>query len=588
MASPPAEDSNDEKALRRSTVLERVSEGIAALDSDLRYTYVNDRAEQILDTDRKQLLGQYVWDVFPETKGTVAEEALEAAMETQEQRTFERYNSALDQWFEVRVYPDESGLSLYFADITDRKTSEKELARTNRRLTALIENTSQAVYLKDREGRYQLVNEAAAELFGLAPEEVVGKRDEELFDVGSAARIRRIDEQILEDEAADSHETTRFIDGDEHVFLSNKYPYYNEEGDVAGIMGIDREVTERTRRQRALERSRQRLQSLFKKLPDAVIIHDADGNVIDVNDQTIDDLGYSRTELLSMNVTDVEVGVEPEELQEIWAEMDVGDRDKGQGRHRRKDGSTFPVEVWVDKTRIGGEEQLIALSRDVTARIQREKELRRKNDRLDEFAGIVAHDLRNPLSIAQGRTTIAAAQVEGDGGASDDLRVAQKALGRMEDIISDTLVLARRGDAVESPEPVPVAEIVGRCWNLVETGGASLVVADKCTVEGDPDRLRHVFENLFRNAVEHGGAGVTVRVGRADDATLYVEDDGPGIPPGRRENVFEPGRTSREEGTGFGLAIVERIAEAHGWEVTLTEAEGGGARFEFTGVEILS
>ena len=587
MASPSAEDPNEE-ALRRRTVLERVSEGIAALDSDLRYTYVNDRAEQILDARREQLIGQHVWNAFPKSKGTIAQEAFEAAMETQEQQSYERYNSALDRWFEVRVYPDESGLSLYFADITDRKTSETELARTNRRLTALIENTSQAVYLKDCEGRYRFVNEAAAELFGLEPEEVVGKRDEDLFDVGSAARIRRIDEQILEDEAADSHETTRFIDGDEHVFLSNKYPYYDENGDIVGIMGIDREVTERKRRQRALERSRQRLQSLFKKLPDAIVIHDADGNVIDVNDQTIDDLGYTRGELLSMNVTDFEVGVAPEELRETWAEMNVGDRDKGQGRYRRKDGSTFPVEVWVDKTRIGGEEQFIALSRDVTARVQREKELRRKNDRLDEFAGIVAHDLRNPLSIAQGRMTIAAAQVEGGGGVSDDLRVAQKALGRMEDIISDTLVLARRGDAVESPEPIPVAEIVGRCWNMVETGDASLVVVDKCTIEGDPDRLRHVFENLLRNAVEHGGAGVTVRVGRAGEATLYVEDDGPGIPPERRENGFEPGRTSREEGTGFGLAIVERIAEAHDWEVTLTEAEGGGARFEFTGVEILS
>ena len=587
MASPSAEDPNEE-ALRRGTVLERVSEGIAALDSDLRYTYVNDRAEQILDARREQLIGQHVWNAFPKSKGTVAQEAFEAAMETQEQQSYERYNSALDRWFEVRVYPDESGLSLYFADITDRKTSETELARTNRRLTALIENTSQAVYLKDCEGRYRFVNKAAAELFGLEPEEVVGKRDEDLFDVGSAARIRRIDEQILEDEAADSHETTRFIDGDEHVFLSNKYPYYDEDGDIVGIMGIDREVTERKRRQRALERSRQRLQSLFKKLPDAIVIHDADGNVIDVNDQTIDDLGYTRGELLSMNVTDFEVGVAPEELRETWAEMNVGDRNKGQGRHRRKDGSTFPVEVWVDKTRIGGEEQFIALSRDVTARVQREKELRRKNDRLDEFAGIVAHDLRNPLSIAQGRTTIAAAQVEGGGGVSDDLRVAQKALDRMEDIISDTLVLARRGDAVESPEPIPVAEIVGRCWNMVETGDASLVVVDKCTIEGDPDRLRHVFENLLRNAVEHGGAGVTVRVGRAGEATLYVEDDGPGIPAERRENGFEPGRTSREEGTGFGLAIVERIAEAHDWEVTLTEAEGGGARFEFTGVEILS
>lgn len=78
---------------------------------------------------------------------------------------------------------------------------------------------------------------------------------------------------------------------------------------------------------------------------------------------------------------------------------------------------------------------------------------------------------------------------------------------------------------------------------------------------------------------------MTVRVGRADDQTLYVEDTGPGIPPAVGSEVFDPGYTSADNGTGFGLTIVNRITQAHGWEVTLESSPEGGARFLFSGVD---
>ena len=103
------------------------------------------------------------------------------------------------------------------------------------------------------------------------------------------------------------------------------------------------------------------------------------------------------------------------------------------------------------------------------------------------------------------------------------------------------------------------------------------------TVESDRSRLTELFENLCRNAIEHGGEGVTVTVG-ATQAGFFIADDGPGIPDGERRAVFESGYSTTADGTGFGLAIVSRIAEAHGWTVTATESESGGARFEFAGV----
>jgi signal transduction histidine kinase len=151
----------------------------------------------------------------------------------------------------------------------------------------------------------------------------------------------------------------------------------------------------------------------------------------------------------------------------------------------------------------------------------------------------------------------------------------------MEAIVEDTLTLARQGDIISETESVSLTDLVGKCWAAVHTDDATVEVVDEVTLQADPDRLRHVFENLFRNAVEHGGSDVTVRVGARDEEAIYVEDDGPGIPVEKREKVLEPGHSSARDGTGFGLTIVKRIVEAHGWELSVTDGTDGGARFEF-------
>ncbi|MEF8808233.1 sensor histidine kinase, partial [Natronomonas sp.] len=162
-----------------------------------------------------------------------------------------------------------------------------------------------------------------------------------------------------------------------------------------------------------------------------------------------------------------------------------------------------------------------------------------------------------------------------------------QALDRMEGLISDTLTLAREGQVVADFEPIQLTNLIGSCWKTAATEEATVEIEDEITIKGDRSRLCHVFENLFRNAIEHGGADVTVRVGRIDEYGIYVEDDGPGIPEDERERVFEPGHTSVDGGTGFGLAIVRRITEAHGWEVEIVEGSDGGTRFEFTGVDLV-
>ena len=212
----------------------------------------------------------------------------------------------------------------------------------------------------------------------------------------------------------------------------------------------------------------------------------------------------------------------------------------------------------------------------------RERELTSQNDRLEEFASIVSHDLRNPLTVAEGRLELAAMECD-----SEHLDSIEQAHERMRTLIEELLSLAREGDAVTDFDPVALDSLVGECWASVETGAATLITDIDHTIRADKSRLKQLFENLIRNAIEHGGEDVTVTVGALDDG-FYVEDNGYGIPADEREDVFRAGYSTSEGGTGFGLSIVKQIVEAHDWQISVTDSTTDGARFEILGVETVA
>ena len=238
-----------------------------------------------------------------------------------------------------------------------------------------------------------------------------------------------------------------------------------------------------------------------------------------------------------------------------------------------------------------GQRGRVFVLRDVTDRKRREQELERQNERLDQFATMVGHDLRNPLTVAAGQLTLAETECESDAAATH-FDAVRKSHQRMESMVEDLLTLARSGQRVEETESVTLAELVRDAWAHAKANGCELelTVPDGATVSADRDRLLHVFENCFRNAADHNDSQLTVRVGLLDHADddftgFFIEDDGEGIPEGERERVFEHGYTTDGEGTGLGLSIVKDIVDAHGWRVRVTEGAHGGARFEVTGVD---
>lgn len=209
---------------------------------------------------------------------------------------------------------------------------------------------------------------------------------------------------------------------------------------------------------------------------------------------------------------------------------------------------------------------------------EQKRELKRQNERLDRFASVVSHDLRNPLTTASIRLELAQ-QEESE----EHLVAIGRSLDRMEAMVDQLLALTRAENVVERTETVELQELVAAAWDTSQTGAATLETAfdESHQIEGEPDILQNIFENLFRNAAEHNSPPLTVEVGLLDDSSgFYVADDGEGIPDHRREEVFEFGYSTTADGTGFGLAIVREFVEAHGWEISVTGPSDDGARFE--------
>jgi|AntRauMinimDraft_4_1070384.scaffolds.fasta_scaffold00770_10 PAS domain S-box-containing protein len=376
------------------------------------------------------------------------------------------------------------------------------------------------------------------------------------------------------------------------------------------------ETLSRLRSDEALRESEQKYRTVIEQSHDAVTIHQADGYEF-VNPRGTELFGRSEDDILG---TDVRAVVHPEDHDKLTTvdggAATVGDRETFEARVERPDGDVRHCEFSTTVITYQGEPAVLASIRDITERKERERELERQNERLDQFAGVVSHDLRSPLNVAAGSLDLAR-----ETGEPEHFDRAEDALDRMQTLVEDVLALARQGRLVDETEPVALADVASEAWGSVEAPDATVDYdVDSARVEADRGRLLELFENFFRNSVEHGSTGnrtapqsddaaedgstspasqaqqdavedgdstVTITVSTLPDG-FAVEDDGPGIPEGAEDDVFDRGFTSTEDGTGFGLAIVREIAEAHDWEVAaVPTGDDRGARFEVSDASIL-
>lgn len=320
---------------------------------------------------------------------------------------------------------------------------------------------------------------------------------------------------------------------------------------------------------------------VVENLEDGVIVLDSQDTIVDVNTAACDLVGVEEHELIGSSIGNV-LSQYSEVVQHYRGVVDrVNDEIVIHDGDRKK-------HIDLNISPVSGERQSgrVVLLRDITKRKSNEEELRKKNrelerqnEQLEDFAAVVAHDLRNPINVLEAYLPVA--REEND---PDAFEAIGESVDRMKEIIDDVLMLARQGQTVTRASEVAIDAAAHEAWGNVESGDAELVVKTGREVIADRNRLLHVFENLFRNSVEHAGNDAKIELGPLENG-FYVEDDGPGIPPDEREEVLDHGYTTSDGGTGFGLSIVRSIVEAHGWGIRVTQGSMGGARFEVTGVQ---
>ncbi|MXR53016.1 PAS domain-containing protein [Halovenus sp. WSH3] len=583
-----------ERAVRDSVLRaqqEAVIDGILIVDETGEIVTYNDRfvemwdiADEIVEKGDHDAALERAMDLVADPEQFYEEiqrlydnpsETSRTEVELTDGRVFERYTAP--------VTGDDGthyGRLWTYRNITERKQRERELERYER----ILQSIDDIAFVLDEDQIVEYVNETLERQFDIPTDQVIGQsiealsleyvaehEDPEKFQ----AAIDRVYDADPDADDSDRSErielAVEFPDG-QYVFEYHLSPMI-EDAETTAVVVVMRDVTARRRRERELRETKEQLDTVVRNAPIVLFALDDEGVFTLSEGKGLERLGLEPGEVVGMSVFDLYAD-QPGIIEAVETALE-GERTR---YVQTVDGLYFDTVYQPIIEADGTVSGVIGVAMDITEQREYEQQLERQNQQLDEFASVVSHDLRNPLNVAAGRLDLAREECD-----SDHLEHVERAHERMERLIDDLLTLARQGEPTTEFVTVHLSEVVTSCWETVETADAELRVEADRTIRADENRLKQLFENLIRNAVEHGRDDVTVTVGAIQDG-FYVEDDGPGIPADEREEVFAAGYSTTDEGTGFGLRIVEQIVDAHGWDITVTDGAEGGARFEITGI----
>lgn len=462
-------------------------------------------------------------------------------------------------------------------NLVERDRMRRNLERREHRFTKLLAHSPVVTRLMDADGTNLYVSPAAEAVLGYEASRLLGESGFEYIHPDDREHVRDVYDRLVETGHGISTAEYRYRHGSgDWLWVRSRARNLMDDAVIGALVINTEDISAEKERQRELETHKR----VLDVQPDGVYTMDADGHFMSVNNRMTELTGYTADELVGRHATELTRRDDMEEGRSaIQTLISNPDREVVNVNERieRADGSTFPAETRISLLPSeGGFRGTVGTVRDISDRRRRERLLQQQNERLEEFASVVSHDLRNPLNVITGNVDLLRETVE-----EQPLDRIEAAAGRMDDLVEDLLTLAKQGQTIGETDPVDLPSAIERAWSIVDTESASLVIeADDTVVQADEERLLAVFENLFANAIEHGGPGVTVTCGTIPGSGFYVADDGAGFPAEVADHLFEHGYSGSADGTGFGLTIVRTIVEAHGWAIAATESEAGGARFE--------
>ena len=504
------------------------------------------------------------------------------------------------------------GASKVARDITERKRAERALREQEARLLLFAEHSPAAIAMFDRDMKYMVVSRRWMEGYHLGDQSVIGRSHYEVFPEVPQRWIE-IHRRCLAGavEKCDEEPFPR-ADGTTNWIHWEVRPWHQADGSIGGIVIFSEDISERKQAEEARRASEARYRMLFDYAPDGIVIVDSKGYYLDANPSICRTLGYTRDEFIGLNASDV---VAPAEIPHIGQALDVIENKSDYQREwqfRRKDGSVFAVDTVATATPDGN---LLAMIRDITERKQTEEKIHQLNSELEQrviertaqleaankeleaFSYSVSHDLRAPLRAVDGFSQAVledyGPQLPEEG--RQDLLTIRNGAQKMGRLIDDLLTFSRLSRLPLSKSAVDTGKLVrgvlGELNYKQKRRQIDVRIAELTPCQADPALLKQVWVNLLSNALKYTGKreAAVIEIGCAQEKgqnVFFVRDNGTGFDMQYAHKLFgvfqRLHRMEDYEGTGVGLAIVQRVIHRHGGRVWAESSVNCGATFYFT------
>ncbi len=578
--------------------------------STMQFTFVSQQAVAILGYPIERWLSDPLFwadHIHPEDRHWAVQYCLE---ETRQQHghTFEYRMLAADGrivWIrDLVTLVIENGrvvkLRGIMEDITERKQVETLLKDERNRLSIILDTVGDPIFVKDNDHRILLANRAFYDMFKMDTDAVIGKTLAESVPEDERVHFLTVDRHVLDTGEPDLREETLTVGGFTRRIITKKTRFLEDSGQKF-MVGSIHDITE-------LKQAEARLQTTqyaVDHAADQIFLIGSDGYFMDVNESACRCLGYTKQELLTMTVMDIDPDFPSYAWTTFWEKLRASKFVRLEARHRAKSGEVYSVEIAANYLLHDGQEFDCAIVRDITDRQRLEERLRQaeKMEAIGRLAGGIAHDFNNVLTVINGYSERLLLNAQMTPPLAEQIEAIHQAGERAAGLTRQLLAYSRQqvlspkvlslNEVVRAVEPL-LQRLIGEHVELVLHLGPSLGA-----IEADPGQIEQIIMNLVlnaRDAMPQGGRVIIAtaeRIFGQDDAgeshglppgayaTLTVTDTGTGMAQATAARVFEPFFTTKVvgQGTGLGLATVYGVATQSGGAVWVDSAPGEGATF---------